>query len=113
MSIEKGDEQTHRFERRSVDKIPLGGTYHLRIMHDIDLLTDSMVVIWDDSLTDITIYEDASGIGTITKGAVSGECHYFDLSGRLISSPALLHENTIYIEVDAQGRAKKRLKRGK
>ena len=113
MSIEKGDEQTHRFVRRSVDKIPLGGTYHLRIMHDIDLLTDSMVVIWDDSLTDITIYEDASGIGTITEDVVSGKCHYFDLSGRMISSPALLRENSIYIEVDAQGRAKKQLKQNK
>lgn len=108
VSIGSGEIQHYDFVRTSGSYIPAGTLYHLRIMCDIDLLSDSCIVLLDDSLNYYRVYESLTGVCGVVK-AMPSEPTYYDLSGRRIVSLAGLRRGSIYIEVLPEGEVRKRI----
>ena len=82
--LAEGQEAAYPFET-TVFRTPPVGTYHLRLLADIDLFTDSLVTIYDDPNRDIQVYKNLpDGIESLT---VNNEnLTYYDLTGRRISA---------------------------
>lgn len=87
-SIGAGETLHREFSRSTVG---LGvGTYYLRVMADVDLFTDSLVVLYEDFFHPIQIVKDTDtsiqNLRGDTEGNSTGSITY-DLSGRPVTSP--------------------------
>ena len=112
VSIGPGEVQTYKFCRTRFNTVPAGEGFHLRMYADIDLFTDSMVVIYDNP--DFTIKSIDGYIPTditTTSVGTASSIRYYDLRGVRHASPLSLPKNSIYIEMDEQGNAIKRIRR--
>ena len=112
VSIDTDEIQTYEFKHTRVNTIPAGNNFHLRIYADIDLFTDSLVLLFDDSIHDITVYNGnapSTSISSITPPSSSSL--YYDLTGRKIDFPLSLPKHSIYIEIDKNGNTFKRIKK--
>jgi len=112
VSIGPGEVQTYKFCRTRFNTVPAGEGFHLRMYADIDLFTDSMVVIYDNP--DFTIKSIDGYIPTditTTSVGTASSIRYYDLRGVRHESPLSLPKNSIYIEMDEQGNAIKRIRR--
>lgn len=112
VSIDTGEVQTYKFQRTRFNTVPAGEGYHLRMYADMDLFTDSMVVIYDNP--DFTIKSINGYIPTdisAPSSVMSSTPRYYDLRGIRVSSPMSLPKNSIYIEMDDDGKALKRIRK--
>ena len=77
MYIPRGETITRTFSRKTV-KLP-SGKYHLKVAYDIDVLSDSIIILNEPK--DIYVAkQEASGINEITTN--KGKNRIYDLSGR-------------------------------
>ncbi len=109
VSIDKDEVQTYNFKYSRFNTIPPGENYHLRIYADIDLLTDSVVVLYDDPTRNITAINGhiPTAISEVPSSTTSS---YYDLRGQRISSPLSLPKHSVYIEIDESGKVRKRIR---
>lgn len=112
VSIGEGEVQTYKFQRTRFNTVPAGDGYHIRMYADIDLFTDSMVVIYDNPDFTINAINGYIPTNIDSPSAVSsGSSRYYDLRGVRHSTPLSLPKNSIYIEIDDNGNAIKRIRR--
>ena len=110
VSIDKDEVQTYNFKNTRFNKIPPGEKYHLRIYADIDLLTDSVVVLYDDPTRDITSINSYIPTDITEVPSSTASSQYYDLRGQRISSPLALPKHSVYIEIDESGKVRKRIR---
>lgn len=111
VSIDTGETQTYKFGYTNISQIPPGYPYHLIIYADIDLFTDSMVVLYEDASTNIRVMDGSvTHIENTTEETSSNRHSFYDLSGRRIKNVATLPKHTIYIEVCSDGTRKKAIR---
>ncbi len=111
VSIDAGETQTYKFAYTNISQIPAGYPYHLIIYADIDLFTDSMIVLYEDPVTNIRILNGSStSIDNVTQSESDFTNRYYDLSGRRISDVSTLPNRSIYIEILADGSRRKLIK---
>lgn len=111
VSIGRGEVQTYKFQRTRFNTVPAGDGFHLRMYADIDLFTDSMVVIYDNPDFTIKSINGYIPTGIESPAITSGNSRYYDLRGVRHTSPLSFPKNSIYIEIDDQGKAVKRIRR--
>ncbi len=102
LSIGKNETLVRAFNNTAFHYTP-NGQYHLRLMVDVDLFSDSAVVIYEDKSRTVTVVpaDYATGINPLpTATGISANTEpsalYFDLTGRAIP-PTLLHRHTVYL----------------
>lgn len=105
VSLTEGQEAAYPF-RSTVFRNPPIGTYHLRLLADIDLFTDSLVTIYDDPDRDIQVYKtlpDGIELPVINDEDVT----IYDLTGQRISaSEARLRRQPIIV---SDGKKKRKI----
>ena len=85
LSLGTGETAVRPFTE-TVFRNPPEGTYHLRILADIDLFSDSLVTIYDDPQREITVVKTLpTHIETAETSAPHDGSVFYDLSGRPIS----------------------------
>lgn len=96
--IESGMTVNRSFSRRILKDLN-AGKYHLRILNDIDLFTDSTVVIYEDKNHIITVLPNDyyTGIDGINSCSNNTEIIY-DLSGRAVSPVSTYDRSRIIID---------------
>ncbi len=112
VSIGTGEVQTYKFQRTRFNTVPQGEKFHIKMYADVDLFTDSMVVIYDNPDFDIKSINGyiPTSIESVA-ASPSSHHHYYDLRGIRHDSPLSLPKNSIYIEMDDKGKAIKRIRK--
>lgn len=99
--LAEGQEADYPFET-TVFSTPPVGTYHLRLLADIDLFTDSLVTIYDDPDRNIQVYKTLpDGIESFTMDDTA-TLTYYDLTGRRISVNEARQRRQPYIMTDGK-----------
>lgn len=114
VSIDRGETQTYNFSFTWLGTIPEGDGYHLRLISDIDLFTDSTIVLYDGRDQNITIHKGrapATGIDTVEDSLEEEQAPvaYYDIAGRRLIDPKVLPKGSVYIEVYADRTSRKRV----
>ncbi|MDO4995527.1 MAG: C10 family peptidase [Bacteroidales bacterium] len=101
VSLTEGQEAAYPF-RSTVFSTPPIGTYHLRLLADIDLFTDSLVTIYDDPDRNIQVYKTLpDGIEPFMMDDTA-TLTYYDLTGRRISVSEARQRRQPYIMSDGK-----------
>lgn len=106
VSLTEGQEAEYPFET-TVFRTPTPGIYHLRLLADIDLFTDSLVTIYDNPSRDIQVYKKLPvSIAETTSEAHSGNTQIFTLDGLRIT-PAEARQRRLPVIIKKEGKSKK------
>lgn len=99
ISIESGEEAVRPFSE-TVFRNPEPGTYHLRILADIDLFTDSLVTLYDNPDIDITVLKTPpTGIEECQEAWENGEVANYGLDGRQLTGAEIRTRRQPYISI--------------
>lgn len=115
VSIDKGETQTYNFSFTYFREIPPGDNYHLKIISDVDLFTDSVIVLYDGRDQNIQLRagrDPATEIEAISADtdAQPEVIATYDLAGRRITNPANLTKGSVYIEVMSDQTRRKKMR---
>ena len=99
ISIQPGETAVRPFTEMVFGKVPVG-IYHLRIMVDVDLFSDSLVTIYDDPQTDIEVVATLpTGIEEVKSEKLNVKAvEAYDLQGRRLDAVDARRRRQVVIE---------------